>query len=254
MPNPAISEAASGFAFAWATTPARLAIAAGSTLIFAALAHAVRGVSRRGALAGGVACLILFAALGPAGFAVLTALFVLTWLATRIGHRDKLERGLAERREGRNAWQVLANLSVAAIAAGVFAIAGHRVWMIAAIGAMVEAATDTVASEIGQGRRLAILITTWKAVPAGTDGGVTLAGTTAGALAGMLQTAIAGLTGLIPARELWIPALAGFLGMLADSLLGATWQRQGWISNQGVNLVSTLAAACLAAAVLHAAD
>ncbi len=33
--------------------------------------------------------------------------------------------------------------------------------------------------------------------------------------------------------------------MLGDSLLGATLQRRGWLSNQAVNFVSTLAAGTL---------
>jgi uncharacterized membrane protein len=38
--------------------------------------------------------------------------------------------------------------------------------------------------------------------------------------------------------------------MLIDSLLGATLQRRGWLSNQAVNLFSTLAAAALAYALV----
>jgi uncharacterized membrane protein len=37
--------------------------------------------------------------------------------------------------------------------------------------------------------------------------------------------------------------------MLIDSILGATLQRRGWISNQTVNLLSTLAAAAAAYAI-----
>lgn len=234
------------FAHAWASSIGRLALALVVTVAFALLARAVRGVDWSGALAGGLACFALFAGAGPAAFATLTALFVLTWLSTRIGYGRKQELGVAERREGRTAWQVLANLGAPAIAAGAFAVTGHHPWLVAAIAALSEAATDTVASEIGQSRRHdARLITNWKLVPAGVDGGITLIGTLTGAAAGIVIVVVATVAGLLPMTEFWIPAIAGFAGMLADSFLGATIQRRGWISNRGVNFCSTLAAAVL---------
>src|SRR5271167_2526463 len=91
---------------AWASSPQRLAIAAGVTLGFALLARALRGVNRSGAPAGGLACFLLFAGAGPTAFAALVLLFVMTWVSTRMGYSRKRALGLAERREGRNAWQV----------------------------------------------------------------------------------------------------------------------------------------------------
>src|SRR5271156_1701225 len=107
-------------AHAWASSPERLAVAIAVTIAFAALARALRGVNLSGALAGGLACFSLFAGLGPAAFGVLVMLFVLTWVSTRLGYRRKQALGLAEHREGRDAWQVLANLAVASAASVVF--------------------------------------------------------------------------------------------------------------------------------------
>ena len=235
---------------AWASSPERLAIAATVTLGFALLARALRGVNGSGALAGGLACFLLFAGAGPTAFAALAALFIMTWTSTRLGYRHKLALGLAERSEGRNAWQVLANLAIAAAGSVVFSTTGGRIWLIAAMAALAEAATDTVASEVGQTRAPdARLITTWERVPAGTDGGITLLGTMAGMAAGLVIAAVAAVDGMIPRSQLWIPVTAGFAGMLIDSILGATLQRRGWIDNQAVNFFATLAAAALAYAI-----
>src|SRR6266436_5007424 len=163
--------------YGWASSPGRLAIAGVVTLGFALLARALRGVDLSGMLAGGAACFLLFAGAGPSAFAVLAALFLLTWVATRFGYRRKQDLGVAERGDGRDAWQVLANLSVASLGAVAFGVTGNRAWLFASAAALAEAATDTVASEIGQPRgQSPLLITTGKPVAPGTVGRITSAG------------------------------------------------------------------------------
>ena len=71
----------------------------------------------------------------------------------------------------------------------------------------------------------------WRTVPKGTNGGMSLTGTTASVLAGLFMGVVFWASG--PARDqdapsqlplVWIGAGAGFFGSLLDSLLGATVQ------------------------------
>jgi uncharacterized protein (TIGR00297 family) len=237
-------------AYGWASSLERMALATAVTVAFALLARALRGVNRSGMFAGAAACLLLFVGAGPSAFATLAALFLLTWVSTRFGYRRKRELRVAERSDGRNAWQVLANLAVPAVASLVFSVTGNSIWLIAIAGALAEAATDTVASEVGESRgRVALLITTWKQVAAGTDGGITVSGTIAGIIAGLLIAVVAAWVGLIPRSELWIPLVAGFVGMILDSVLGATLQRRRLLNNEAVNFAGTVAAAAIAYAI-----
>jgi uncharacterized protein (TIGR00297 family) len=169
----------------------------------------------------------------------LLTLFILTFAATRFGRSRKEARGLSESRRGRRSSQIVANLGIA----GLFAIVGY---FEGAVAALAEAAADTVSSEIGQATgHPARLITTGKIVPAGTDGGVTVAGTVAGLLAAAIVTAVgAQHHPLLPTHGvIWGAAAAG---LLFDSVLGATVERKGWLGNDLVNFVSTLFSATLA--------
>ena len=84
---------------------------------------------------------------------------------------------------------------------------------------------------------------------AGTNGAVSFAGTLLGALAAGLVALEAIVTGLLKARFGVVIVIAGIVGMLLDSLLGATLERRGWLTNNLVNLISTGASATMAAVV-----
>jgi uncharacterized protein (TIGR00297 family) len=140
--------------------------------------------------------------------------------------------------EGRNARQVIANGGVAALAA----LMGNWTWF---AGALAAATADTWATEIGSHSRTAPrLITNGRPVTAGTDGGMTLVGTAAGIAGAGL---VAGLSYVFGQRGAPAIAVAGVLGMLVDSLLGATVQgKVRWMDNDAVNLAATLTGAVCA--------
>ncbi len=187
------------------------------------------------------------------------ALFVLAFLATRLGRRKKEQRGLAESRHGRGASQVAANMGAAAMAAllipGAFPVflfsPGSRltapILNLAAAAALAEAAADTVSSEIGQAfGGTPVLLTGWKPVSPGADGAISFVGTATGGLAAAVLVLVAVPTlGLDPRQAFgaWLAALCGFF---ADSLIGATLERRGWLNNDSVNFLSTAFAALLA--------
>lgn len=130
----------------------------------------------------------------------------------------------AGERSARNARQVLANGSIAAAAATAAALFDFEIVAeVAFLGAVAAATADTWATEIGVrwGRRPRSLLTLQRRPP-GTSGAVSLPGTAA-ALLGALAVGLAGywlLDGL-QGRDAIVVTLAGFIGSLIDSLLGA---------------------------------
>jgi uncharacterized protein (TIGR00297 family) len=133
-----------------------------------------------------------------------------------------------------------------------YGIYGSDLFIYAFVGSVATANGDTLASEIGQtSRSKPRMITTLKETDAGVDGGVTPLGEMA-ALAG---SAVIGLlatgTGMLGSIGIIVGAVGGFLGTNFDSLLGATLQKQGKLSNNGVNLIATAFGAMVGAVLWY---
>lgn len=218
-----------------------LAITAG----FALMAWFAGGVNISGALAGSAVAFIM-AVRDLRMFLALLIVFAVTLVATRVGYARKQQLRIAEPAGGRSAAQAMANLGIAAL---VVAVAGAG-WPVLALAALAEAAADTSSSEIGMAFPAKTwMITTFKPVPAGADGGISFLGTIA-ALAGAASVALAAaVTGMAPAHQIAAIILAGFFGTIIDSLLGAIFERRGWLDNDLVNLLSTTAAVGMAWAI-----
>ena len=217
------------------------------TLSFAVMGWIVGGVTASGAIAGFAIAFALYYCVGPGGFAVLLAVFGITWIATRFGkaHREML--GLFESRRGRDAGQVLANLGTTGALAvtGMFGSKGLA-W-VAAVAALCEAAADTASSECGEAwSDRAYLILGFRRVPAGNDGAISVIGTIVAIVAATMVASVAALEGVLTLRLATIAALSGFLGTLIDSLLGATLETRGLLGNNSVNFLSTFSAAVIA--------
>ena len=195
-----------------------------------------------GALAGSAVAFIM-AVRDLRMFLALLVVFAATLVATRVGHERKLQLRTAEPPGGRTAAQAMANLGIAAL---VVAVAG-KAWPVLALAALAEAAGDTSSSEIGMafpGKTW--MITTFKPVQPGTDGGISLYGTAAAFLGAASVAVAAAATGMATLGQVAIIVLAGFFGTLVDSLLGAVIERRGLLNNDLVNLFSTASAVGMA--------
>jgi len=226
---------------------------------FALLVWALRAATPAAALTGGLFTVSLY--LWTPGWRTLLwpllALFLLTFGATRFGRRRKESLGVAEGKRGRTASQVVANLGAAVISG--IPISANKVWLglypgrvalIAAIAALGEATADTLSSEFGEvlgGEPR--LVTTFRRVPAGTDGAISLNGTITGAVGAAIITVVAAMIFRLTVAESAIAFAGAIAGLFIDSLLGATLERRGWLNNDAVNFHSTAAAALLAALI-----
>lgn len=159
---------------------------------------------------------------GAAGGTVLLAFFVPASAVSRWTE----PRGPAwvdARGNRRDAVQVAANGGMALLG-GLAGLGQGDVGLAIVAGAFAVAAADTWATAFGMlSRRDPRLITTGRAVPKGSSGGVSLTGSL-GALAGATLVAATAAAVSRSPRLGAIALLVGFAGMMVDSLLGATLQ------------------------------
>ncbi len=233
----------------------RIVLAISVNAVFALVAWALRFATRSGAVAGFALGVAIYLGYGWKSFLILFGFFVLGSVATKLGYAKKLARGIAQGRGGARTWrEASANLLPAAFFS-ILVIITHReaAFLAAFTAVLAEAAGDTVSSETGKWlSERAYLITTLEPVPAGADGGVSLPGTMAGVLA---STAIAGLSvalGICRPGAADLALGAGVAGNLLDSLLGATLERRGLLTNAAVNFAATSFAGALTLAFLLA--
>jgi len=230
----------------------RVFLAVAVNLVFALVALRMKSASRSGAALGFVLGTLVYLAWGWKSFLVLFLFFLLGSAATRLGYAQKFARGVAEHGGGARTWrEALANVGPGAFFA-VFVIMTHHqsAFLTAFIACFAEAAGDTVSSEIGQWLAAdAYLITSFRRVRAGENGAVSRVGSAAGLLAAAAIVALAWSLGLLNAGGAAIALMAAAAGNLADSLLGATLEQRGLLTNGAVNFAATALAGALALAL-----
>jgi uncharacterized protein (TIGR00297 family) len=187
---------------------------------------------------------------------VLLVFLISSFAATRFRFEAKRAMGQQEGVRGeRGLSNVAANGLVACAAAALHPWLGEASAVLFLV-AVAAAASDTLASELGVLYPNAYLITTGKRVAPGTNGGVSAGGTFWAlvaplyvALIGGAFFAYSGDMGATP-FNLLLPMLAGFLGCMVDSVLGATLEARGVLTKLTNNLASISVATMFAAAVI----
>lgn len=207
-------------------------------LTIAALAYQRGALSSSGVL-GTILIGTLIFALGGLAWAVLLVAFFVS--SSALSHyQENAKAPLAEKfQKGhrRDLGQVLANGGWGALLALAYAFSPMPILFVAFAGAMATVNADTWATELGVlSKRPPRVITSGRVVAVGTSGGITPFGTViafCGALfIGVLAAIIVFVETLVfrPSSSVfWFPlvlisTLAGLLGSLFDSLLGATVQ------------------------------
>ncbi|MBU0662221.1 MAG: DUF92 domain-containing protein [Candidatus Diapherotrites archaeon] len=205
-----------------------LALLLGLLAVFSAISYVKNSLTNKGIIISNVLGIVVYRLGGMESFLVLIVFFIIAESCTRYARAKTGE--VHERRTTSN---IFGNAGAAVVA---LALGAH----LAFFGSIASALADTVSSEIGMlSRRKPRLITTLEEVEHGTDGGVTILGLFAGALAagviGIIYFYINGNILVLP-----IMVFAGFAGSLIDSVLGAVFERGGKMNNMEVNFIASI--------------
>lgn len=222
--------------------------------VLAFVAYRVRALDLPGCVLSFVMGVVVYFAVGV-GWVFLLVLFAGGGsLVSRLGARHKM-RVAGEAEATPRGWRNVVGNGGAAVGVAClgFFLPGEDLALAFSVAVSVAAA-DTFASEIGCFAKRPVLITRpSRTVPPGTDGGVSWLGT----ISGVLAAAVVGGTAVVvlpleAVMVVWI-VVAGAMGSLLDSLLGALWERSvhnphGSLSKTHVNLLATSVPALVALA------
>jgi uncharacterized protein (TIGR00297 family) len=182
-------------------------------------------------------------------FFILLAFFLLGSMFTRYKYDFKMAHGIAQGKGGVRGYKNVFSNSLAALtlalAYGIFPFHG-QVLMAAYLGSVATACGDTLASEIGETYKgEPRMITNFKKARPGTDGAVSILGEGASVFGASVIALLAFILIPIDLSLVFAVIAGGFIGTNIDSVLGATLQQKGYLTNNGVNLLATISGAVI---------
>lgn len=208
----------------------------------------VSGLSLSGIASAFLLGTLTWRAFGPSGFLLVATYFVIGTAATKVKMAQKEAQGVAEKRKGRRGPGSVIGSSAAGCVCALFMInkvggeAFAQLWRLGFVASFCTKLSDTVSSEIGKAYgRITYLVTTFKVVPRGTEGAVSLEGTFAGLLAAIALAIVGCLLGDVTAPEAIVCVIASQIANLGESLIGAVFQeKEGfqWLNNDVVNVIN----------------
>ncbi|RYE27929.1 MAG: DUF92 domain-containing protein [Sphingobacteriaceae bacterium] len=201
------------------------------------------------ALTAALLGVFLYLGAGYYGILLAAVLFLLAAWATSQKMVVKEVLGAAEENKGqRKANQVLANAGLAGLLGLLcfFYPLKIELFRLMMAASLASAAADTISSELGMvyGKRFYNILSL-KPDQKGLDGVISLEGTLFGLAASTIIATVYSFSFGWKNHFWWI-ILAGTVGNLADSVLGATLERKGFAGNNAVNFLNTLAGALTA--------
>jgi len=239
--------------FRYWVPPEKMLVALAFSFFLGLLAYRAKIADVSALLSAALLGVLIIVFSGLSWFLLLLTFFILGGGFTRYKYAYKESIGIAQAKDGIRSYEnVFSNSTAAlvlAVAYGVFH--EHSLPIIYAyMGTVATATGDTLASEIGttaKGRPR--MITTLKLSEPGADGAVS----SLGEFAAIFGSAVIGLLAYMlgVSNDLLLSVLittaGGFMGTNIDSLLGATLQKRGMLSNSGVNFLATFAGAGVSA-------
>lgn len=250
----------------------------------ALVAYKAKAIDGLGAASGAVISFVAFIAGGFAWLFVIVAFFAISSVLTKYRYAYKQQLGSAQEKGGIRSWpNTLANGLIAGLAAIAEIVTHQDVFIVAFLGSIGAAMSDTVATEVGllSKSKPRLIVNLKKFVEPGTSGGVTLIGELACVTSALVITAIGTALGILSGgyRTLSAAAISVIFGAILatnfDSLIGGTLQGKNrcvvcgartealthhehptqsisgkrFLDNNAVNLIATLTGAVVSVAI-----